>query len=112
VTKSILHHIKHDVLPSSSINKASKELSLVLFKDNSYRHVRIGDFLNTALLRLSKCSWADALLARLAICTAIHAQGIDNSEAMIIQFSKRVIETWSDPTFIKHGSTRERTCKF
>lgn len=118
LTAPILQHIKVDILPKQSINSASKELALLLFNGlGTTKTLCIDDFLNTTLLRLTKTSWADDQLARLAICTAIHAQGIEHSKlsldsnTLIMKFIYRLIETWSDPTFIKHSSSRERTCK-
>jgi hypothetical protein len=113
VTKTILYHVKQQVVsPNHSIKKASKELALILFdKLTVTKQLRIEDFLNTALLKLSKTSWADDTLARLAITAAIHAQGFENMDTLVIKFLKRVIGTWADPTFVKHASSRERTCK-
>ncbi|KAG2201441.1 hypothetical protein INT47_001490 [Mucor saturninus] len=95
---------------------ASKELALILFKDlEASKSLCVDDFLNTALLRLTKASWADDQLARLAICTAIHTKGVKDSklspesDALILKYTHRLIETWSDPTFVKHTSFRERT---
>ncbi|KAG2233893.1 hypothetical protein INT48_004381 [Thamnidium elegans] len=107
--KAILYHVKETVLPKSSIYHVSKELSLILFSQPDTKQLYIEEFLNTALLRLSKSTWADDRLARLAICTVIHDQGFDSAElssassALVTKFTKRVIETWSDPAFIKHA---------
>ncbi|GAA5800318.1 hypothetical protein HPULCUR_005745 [Helicostylum pulchrum] len=113
--KAILYHVKETILPKSSIYQVSKELSLILFSQPETKQLFMEEFLNTALLRLSKTAWADDRLARLAICTVIHDQGFDSAElssassALVTKFTKRVIETWSDPTFIRHASSRERT---
>lgn len=114
VTKALLHYVRQDILENSSVNRSSKELASVLFGPTT-TSLHLDEFLNTSLLRLSKSSWADDKLARLAICTVIHAQGLDSdkniSEAtneLILKFAKRVIGTWSDPTFIKHGGAREQ----
>lgn len=115
--KPILHYIKHTVLMTTSINQASKELARILFSQLESTQIYLEEFLNTALLKLSKSSWADDTLARFAICTLIHVQGLDSSglssasTEWIIKYAKRLIETWSDPTFIKHASSRERNCK-
>lgn len=118
LSRSLLHYIKVEILPEQSINIASKELALLLFKNlDATKALCIDDFLDTALLRLTKASWADDRLARLAICTAIHARGVENSKLsdesdnLILKYTHRLIETWSDPTFIKYTSSRERTCK-
>ncbi|KAI9364186.1 telomere length regulation protein-domain-containing protein [Pilaira anomala] len=111
--KPILHYIKHTVLMAASINQASKELARILFSQLEATQIYLEEFLNTALLKLSKSSWADDTLARFAICTLIHVQGLDSSglssasTEWIIKYTKRLIETWSDPTFIKHASSRE-----
>lgn len=114
----VLQHVKVEILPKQSINSASKELALLLFKDiDTSKSVFVDDFLNTALLRLAKASWADDQLARVAICTAVHTQGFKDSklspesDSLILKYAHLLIETWSDPTFIKHTSSRERTCK-
>lgn len=98
------------------MNRSSKELASILFGPTT-TSLHLDEFLNTSLLRLSKSSWADDKLARLAICTVIHAQGLDNnknlSEAtneLILKYAKCVIGIWSDPAFIKHGGAREQKC--
>lgn len=116
VIKALLQYIRQDILNTTSINRASKELASILFGPTTIS-LHVDEFLNTSLLRLSKASWADVKLARLAICAAIHAQGLDNEKSLsdttnelILKYTKRVIGTWSDPTFIKHGGSREHTC--
>ncbi|KAI7873122.1 telomere length regulation protein-domain-containing protein [Mucor mucedo] len=116
LTGPILQHVKVEILTKQSMNSASKELALILFKDlEASKSLCVDDFLNTALLRLTKASWADDQLARLAICTAIHTKGVKDSklspesDALILKYTHRLIETWSDPTFVKHTSFRERT---
>lgn len=119
ITKALLFHVKQDILPSSTINRVSKQVAFILFDNISSLSFYLDEFLNIALLRLSKSSWADHLLARISICTVIHAQGLLNdrhslstaSIDLILKYTKRIIGTWSDPTFIKHGTSRERTCK-
>ncbi|CAO3631131.1 unnamed protein product [Mucor hiemalis] len=115
VIKALLQYIRQDILNTTSINRASKELASILFGPTT-TSLHVDEFLNTSLLRLSKASWADVKLARLAICAAIHAQGLDNEKSLsdttnelILKYTKRVIGTWSDPTFIKHGGSREHT---
>ncbi|KAI9477807.1 MAG: telomere length regulation protein-domain-containing protein [Benjaminiella poitrasii] len=118
LTKSILQYIKQDIIPKTSIQSASKDLAAVLFgksTENEYsRTRRIHDFLNTSLLRMAKSSWADEVLARLVISTLVYAEGVHerqlslSAHEIIVGFVKRVIQTWSDPVFIKRASSRER----
>jgi hypothetical protein len=35
-----------------------------------------------------------------------------SAQSMIVNSVKRAIQTWSDPVFIKHGSSQEKYCKF
>lgn len=125
VTNPLLYHIKHDILPKTSIASAANDLAKVLFGEPSLRgdnngaskeHHRVNEFLNTAVLRIAKSSWADESLARLVITTVIFAEGVTNYQlspsghAVLSKFVKRPIQTWSDPVFIKHASSRERLC--
>jgi hypothetical protein len=121
VTNPLLYHIKHDILPKSTIASVAKDLARVLFgepcDDTVNREHRINEFLNTAVLRIAKSSWVDASLARLVVSTAVFAQGITDQalspsgNVLLSKFVKRLIQTWSDPVFIKHASSRERLCK-
>ena len=112
VTKALLHYIIKE-LPTS-IHKAAKELHAVLFGSTS---LLIEEFLEIALIRCSKADWATDGLARLAICTMLYTQGFQGqalsepSNAMVLKYAKRMISLWSDPTFVKHGTSRERKCK-
>lgn len=71
----------------------------------------INEFLDLALIRLSKSQWVDDTLARLAISTAIQAQGLTNMDTLVKDILIKVIEIWSDKMFIKQSSSRERICK-
>ncbi|KAI8098324.1 telomere length regulation protein-domain-containing protein [Gilbertella persicaria] len=118
MTKSILHYA-HDHMPM--INTASQQLAQLLFQHESKRkEQRLQSFLNTAVFKLSKCSWADKTMARISVCTVIYAledtslakeekQLSTKTLLFLIHFLKRVIQTWSDPVFIKHASFRERS---
>jgi hypothetical protein len=123
VIKPLLYHIKQDVLPKSSITLAAKDLARVLFGEQDGTRVnkehRIHEFLNTAILRMAKSSWADDNLARLVVTTAVFAEGVTTDQQLtcsgknlLSEFVKRPIQTWTDPVFIKHASSRERLCKY
>ncbi|KAI8380264.1 telomere length regulation protein-domain-containing protein [Blakeslea trispora] len=103
--RAILQYVHQAVLSETkSVKAASEELVSLLFGQKP-KEERLMDFLNTAIFRLSKLSWADSFLARISISTVILAK---DKALFLIPFVKRVIQTWSDPVFIKHASHRER----
>ncbi|OBZ88164.1 Telomere length regulation protein TEL2 [Choanephora cucurbitarum] len=111
VNRALLHYVHdHIVLPNSmSVASASKELASLLFgTESDCKEQRLSAFLNTAIFRLSKSSWADSLLARISISTVIHHLAEDRRLPFLDSIIRRVIQTWSDPVFIQHASSRER----
>lgn len=122
----MLAYAKQTVLPKSNnrISTVAKDIADLLFGKPSnivkqQREERIHEFLNIAIFRLVKLKWADDKLARLVISIAILAEGgaeqdemTASAQAIIVNSVKRAIQTWSDPVFIKHGSSQEKHCKF
>ncbi|GAN04450.1 telomere length regulation protein TEL2 homolog [Mucor ambiguus] len=123
VIRPMLAYAKQTLLPKSNntIVSVARNVSHLLFgnpSDNDKqprRKERIQEFLNMAIFRLVQSSWADDKLARLVVTIAILAEGChgqDNitasAQSMIVNYAKRAIQTWSDPVFLKHGSSREK----
>ncbi|KAL7315285.1 telomere binding protein, variant 3 [Mucor circinelloides] len=123
VIRPMLAYAKQAILPkpNNTISSVAKSVSHLLFgspcdKDKqTQRRERIQEFLNMAIFRLVQSSWADDKLARLVVTIAILAEGCHgenemtaSAQSMIVNYAKRAIETWSDPVFLKHGSSREK----
>ncbi|KAI9263064.1 telomere length regulation protein-domain-containing protein [Sporodiniella umbellata] len=83
--KSLLEHV-----PDPNL------LSQLLFGD-------LDHFLECALIRLRKWSFANDRLAKLAVAAAVQA-GLEDLESIKL----KVIQIWSDPVFIKHASRHEK----
>ena len=126
IFRPMLAYAKQTILPKSNnrISTVAKHIADLLFGNPSSiikqeREERIHKFLNIAIFRLVKSKWADDKLARLVISIAILAKGgaeqdemTASAQSMIVNSVKRAIQTWSDPVFIKHGSSGEKYCKF
>lgn len=127
VIRPMLAYAKQVILPKSNntVSSVAKSVSHLLFgspcdKDKqAQRTERIQEFLNMAIFRLVQSSWADDKLARLVVTIAILAEGCHgenemtaSAQSMIVNYAKRAIETWSDPVFLKHGSSREKYCGY
>ncbi|KAK4513392.1 uncharacterized protein ATC70_005390 [Mucor velutinosus] len=123
VIRPVLAYAKQTLLPkfNNAISSVAKNVSHLLFGNpcNNDRQLqrkeRIQGFLNMAIFRLVQSSWADDKLARLVVTVAILAEGgygedtvTDSARLMIVNYAKRAIQTWSDPVFLKHGSSREK----
>ncbi|CAO3655984.1 unnamed protein product [Mucor fragilis] len=123
VIRPMLAYAKQTLLPRSNntISSVARNVSHLLFGSPSEsekqprRKERIQEFLNMALFRLVQSSWADDKLARLVVTVAILAEGCHSEDSMtasvqsmIVNYAKRAIQTWSDPVFLKHGSSREK----
>lgn len=124
VVRPMLAYAKQTILPklNNSIAPVARNLASLLFGNPSHdakQEERLQEFLNIAVFRLAQSSWADDKLARLVVSVAILAQqGIEkhdelaaSTQALLINFTKRAIQTWSDPVFLKNGSNREKRCK-
>lgn len=126
IFRPMLAYAKQIILPKSNnrIFTVAKNVADLLFGNPSniikqQREERIHEFLNIAIFRLVKLKWADDTLARLVVSIAILAEGgaeqdevAASAQSMIVNSVKRAIQTWSDPVFIKHGSSQEKYCKF
>ncbi|KAL9537726.1 hypothetical protein MBANPS3_011522 [Mucor bainieri] len=125
VIRPMLAYAKQTLLsiPSNTIASVARNVSHLLFGNacnntkQPRRKERIQEFLNMAIFRLVQSSWADNTLARLVVTIAILAEGLHSegemtasAQSMTVNYAKRAIQTWSDPVFLKHGSSREKYC--
>lgn len=133
VIRPMLAYAKRTLLskPNHTIASVARNVSHLLFEkacssssndtqqpQRRRRKERIQEFLNMAIFRLVQSSWADDTLARLVVTIAVLAEGChsedtmtDATRSMMVNYAKRAIQTWSDPVFLKHGSSREKHCK-
>ncbi|KAI8988408.1 telomere length regulation protein-domain-containing protein [Mycotypha africana] len=123
IVKPILSYVRNTIVPNTTIKTASVQLAHILLKDtttaktasSSTDKLRVFAFLNTSRLKLSRVTWADEILVRLIISTVIQAEGCpndthlsDSAHTILLDYAKTCLKTWSDPVFIKHGTSRER----
>lgn len=112
VVQSMLYYVRQH--QEKSVTSIAKDIASILLKGNEDV---LNTFLNIGLLKLSKSSWADDVLTRIIVSAVVMTEPMPNNQvapnvySILLKFSKKVIQYWSDPVFIQYASTRERLCK-
>ncbi|KAI9492648.1 telomere length regulation protein-domain-containing protein [Zychaea mexicana] len=119
ITETVLRLVQQkQQQDGASLQKAASQLATILFATDG-KSDRVDKFLSHAYIRIANASWTDATTLKIAMTTAIYAverssQGLDETNLSPGSFStvdslvRRLIDKWTDPVFLKHGSYKEQ----